>query len=161
MKPPRALLVGLAALAVALPGAAIAASVPGTTSPPIVQIQGTPGSRSPDASVTLRGITTARYGGNPHYFVQAYQIICFNHATSVSFTVMHTRRVLKCATRLAMLSGYLSPGATVAIKVRAMRARSGHILKRGPLRSATMVLPKPYVPTPNVPTVSTPAAPSN
>ena len=145
-----------AALALAAGGAlAYAMAVGG--SEPIVVIQGNNSPTTPDATVMVAGVVTSVSAnvGNPHYYVQVRSIKCTGHATSVAFTTMHVRRVLPCATKLAMLTGYLAPGTTVAVKSRAVRAtRSGHILKRGPLRSATIVMPQPTDYPGNLPTVT-------
>jgi hypothetical protein len=154
-----------AALALAAGGAALASATTVGGDAPIVVIQGNNSPSTPDATVMLAGVVTGLSPnfGTPHYFIQVRSIKCTGHATSVSFMARHVRRVLPCSTRLAMLTGYLSAGSIVGIKVRAVRAtRSGHILKRGPLRSATIRLPKPDNEPGNIPTVtSTTPAPAN
>ena len=75
------------------------------------------------------------------YYFAIDQLTCAHHATRLLVTVLGRTISVGCRRSAAFVSGPLAPGRTYEVRSQAVRARRGHILRRGQAVTIPLKMP--------------------
>jgi len=112
---------------------------PGAPMPPRVKLTPTArGHKRPDAGLTIVALRTL---DGRRYFWGTKDIHCINGATHLIVNVGHSRRRLKCRSRITVASSAVSPHRYYVIRVQPIRIRKHRLVAIGATYSRSLYMP--------------------